>query len=323
MEISIFGYVSVRDAERRLGPRDFGGRKPKQVLELLLLARGRLVSKEVLGEALWPTNGPKNVAATLDTYVCVLRQHLFTDRLTARRVLVTMPNSYCLVTDDMALDVDRFDALTRRAERAAGRRERLQLLEEALAVANGDLLEDEPYSSWAEPDRILYRERIDRARLAAARDALVEGQPSSALRHAEATLQTAPFSEGAFRIVMLANYVLGHDDLAHVTFVRCRDVLGRQLGVDPTTETAQLAAAIDAGAPACELVATVAAGSEILTGRQLGTLPEKVQLERPGRGPRFNHRERGPGPARSSLHSTLSFPLQPGAEHESGALGQH
>ena len=269
MEISIFGSIAVRDAERRLGPGDFGGRKPKQLLELLLLARGRLVSKEFLGEALWPTNVPKSVAATLDTYVCVLRQHLFRDRLTARRVLVTMPYAYRLASDEVALDVDRFDALTRLAERADCRRERLRLVEEALALVGGDLLEDEPYASWADPDRVLYRERIDRARLSAARDALVEGESSSALRHAEATLQTAPFSEGAFRIVMLANHVLGHGDLAHAAFARCREVLGRQLGVDPTTETAQLAAAIDAGAPACELVATLASGSEILTGRSL------------------------------------------------------
>lgn len=269
MEISIFGYVSVRDAERKLGPGDFGGRKPKQLLELLLLARGRMVSKEALGEALWPTKAPKNVAGTLDTYVCVLRQHLFADRTTARRVLQTMPHAYRLVTEDLELDVDRFDALTRRSEVADCRRTRLQLLEEALALAVGDILEDEPYASWAEPDRVLYRERIGRARLAAARDALVEGEPAGALRHAEASLRAAPFSEGAFRVIMLANYALGHEDLAHGAFARCRDVLGRDLGVDPTTETGSLAAAIDAGAPVRELVALLATGSEIARGRQL------------------------------------------------------
>jgi DNA-binding SARP family transcriptional activator len=268
MQISVFGYLSVHDRGRELGPGDFGGRKPKQLLELLLLARGRAVNKEVLSEALWPTNEPKNVAATLDTYVCVLRQHLFTDRLTARRFLVTMPSAYRLVCDHLELDLDRFDALTRRAEGADRRSERLQLLEEALSIADGDVLEDEPYAPWAEPDRVLYRDRIGRARLGAARDALVEGEPSSALRHAEAALRAAPFSEGAFRIVMLASYVLGHEDLAYATFARCRDVMGRQLGVDPTTETAQLAAAIDAGAPASDLVALVASRSEILPGSQ-------------------------------------------------------
>jgi DNA-binding SARP family transcriptional activator len=121
----------------------------------------------------------------------------------------------------------------------------------------------------AESDRVLYRERVARGRLTAARDALVECKPTNALRHGEAALQKAPFSEGAFRIVMLANYVLGHEDLAHAAFVRCRDALGRQLGVDPTTETAQLAAAIDAGTPAGELVAAVAVGAEPLKVREL------------------------------------------------------
>lgn len=272
----MFGYLSVRDGDRRLGPSDFGGRKPKQLLELLLLARGRLVSKEVLGEALWPANAPKNVAATLDTYVCVLRQHLFADRVTARRVLVTMPNAYRLIPDGLTLDVDRFDALTRRAERVGGRRERQKLLEEALSLVHGEILEDEPYAAWTEPDRILYRERVGRARLATARDALIGGESWSALRHAEATLQAAPFSEGAFRVIMLANHVLGHDDLAQAAFTRCRELLGGQLGVDPTSETAQLAAAIDSGTPASELVAAVAAGSGLFVAVEMPQAPVRA-----------------------------------------------
>jgi DNA-binding SARP family transcriptional activator len=261
MEISIFGSMTVRDGGRWLGPGDFGGRKPKQLLEALVLARGRVVSKDALVEALWPVAAPRNPSATIDTYVCVLRQRLFADRSTARRVLATLPGSYRFDPAGYDLDLDRFDQLTRQAEATPDRLERRRHLEDALALADaGEVLEDEPYVSWVEEERVLYRERVGRARLAAAREALVAGEPAAALRHAEATLRRSPYSEGAFRIVMLADHVLGCTDLALGAFQRCREILGQHLGVDPTSETADLAAAIDAGTAAAELVAVALGG---------------------------------------------------------------
>ena len=95
MEISMFGTLQVRDGDRHLGPRDLGGVKPRQILEVLLLARGHLVCSDVISAALWPEGGePRNVVATLNTYVCVLRHHMFVDQARARRIIVTGPAAY-------------------------------------------------------------------------------------------------------------------------------------------------------------------------------------------------------------------------------------
>ena len=87
---------STSGARRRAHPPGLrvGGAKPRGLLELLLLARGRTVSKEQLAEALWGANPPRNVAGTLEHYVCVLRRKLFVDQVQARRVLVTEPGAY-------------------------------------------------------------------------------------------------------------------------------------------------------------------------------------------------------------------------------------
>lgn len=45
--VRLFGPIEVTVNEQCLGPHDFGGVKPKQVLEALLIARGRL----------WPRTG--------------------------------------------------------------------------------------------------------------------------------------------------------------------------------------------------------------------------------------------------------------------------
>lgn len=253
MEINVFGPLSVHDGDRRLGPRDFGGAKPKQILELLLLARGRVLSKDSIAESLWPERPPVNVSAAIDTYVCVLRRSLSEDTERARRVVVTGAGTLRLGLEHVHLDVDRFDALVRDAEVAWGV-ERRGLLEEALRLAQGDLLEDEPYAAWAQEDRMMYRDRIARAHLAAARECLAAAEAAPALRHGESALRISPFSEEGFRIVILANHLLGHDDMARRAFARCRTVLADELGVDPTSETVELASAVDAGVPAVQLL---------------------------------------------------------------------
>jgi hypothetical protein len=123
-----------------------------------------------------------------------------------------------------------------------------------VALATGDLLEDEPYAPWVQAERERYRGRVARTHLLIAEDSLVDGELIVALRHGEAALLLHPFAEEAFRVVMLANHALGHGETARRVFARCREVLNRELGLDPTTETVELAGAIDAGTPAPELI---------------------------------------------------------------------
>lgn len=258
MKVRLFGPLLVSLEGRDLGPRGFGGVKPKEVLEILLLARGHLVSKEALADALWPDAPPKNVAATLETYVSVIRRHLHEERCVAKRLVVTAAGAYRLPTGGVDVDLDRFDDLLKRAERA-GRSERIALREEAVALASGDILEDAPYATWVQEVRQLYRVRVARSHLLLAEDLLVGRDAIAALRHGEEALRMMPLAEEAFRVVMLANHALGHGDVARQVFERCRALLAAELDVDPTTETTALAGLIDAGAPVDELIACVPA----------------------------------------------------------------
>ena len=253
MNISLFGPLQCHDGGRTLRASDLGGAKPRGLLELLLLARGRTVSKEQLAEALWGERQPQHVAGALEHYVCVLRRRLFPDQALARRVLVTEAGAYRFDTSLVSLDLDEFDRLVRQAEHAEEGRRRV-LLSQAVDLARHDLLDDAPYAPWAMAERERYRGRVTRAHLAIARECLGAGQYDSAVRHGESALQSSAYSEEAFRILMVADHALGHADLARTAYRRCRDVLAEHLGVDPTSETDAVAAAIDAGMPADELV---------------------------------------------------------------------
>ena len=179
MEISMFGPLQVREGDRVLGPRDLGGVKPRQVLELLLLARAHGVHRRDRDGALAGGGEPRNVVATLNTYVCVLRHSMFDDQAHARRVIVTGPGAYRLALEEVDLDLDRFDDLLLQAERAP-RQERIRLLTAAVGLAGGPVLEHARYDEWVQEDVLLVADRTTHGHLDLASNWLVEGQRSPA-----------------------------------------------------------------------------------------------------------------------------------------------
>ncbi len=277
LRISMFGPLRIERPNTGglidvLGPGDLGGVKPKELLEILLLARGHPVRKDVLIEALWrgPAGGePQNPTATLESYVSVLRKHLFADRDEARRTLVTMNGAYRFAVDRIALDLMAFDEAMARSERH--RAKRLPHLLHAGSLATGDLLEDVHEAPWLEQERELARDRVARLHLLIAADLLVQGDAAGAARHGEQVLASRPYSEEAFQVIMLAEHALGHSEAARRAFERCRRLLGDELGLDCTTDTEDLGAAIDAGAPPAALIAArwpVSAPRAAVSGRR-------------------------------------------------------
>jgi DNA-binding SARP family transcriptional activator len=226
-----------------LGPRDLGGTRPKQVIEILLAARGHRVPTDRLANLLWADDLPQNTAGSLQTFVSVLRRHLTPDREEARELIVTEAEAYRFATDLVELDLDRFDELLERSAREPTHLTR-RSLEEALALVRGEVLEDEPYAVWALDLRGTYQGRVLGAHLEAADAALAELDYAAAHAHAEAAVALDEFSERAHRIAMLALYALGRQHEALVTYRRFRARLDEELGLEPTPETRALELAI-------------------------------------------------------------------------------
>ena len=242
-EIRLFGPLSIEDGERRIGPSQLGGARPKQVLEILLTARGHRVPLDRLAELLWPEERPQNVPGSLQTFVSTLRRHLTPDRERARQFVVTENEAYRFATDLAWLDLDRFDELLERSAHEPTSQARASL-EEALILVRGEVLEDEPYATWALDVRSSYQGRVLGARLDAADAALAEFDFAPALVHAEAAAALDRFSERAYRTGMLALYALGrpHEALSRYRAFRMR--LDEELGLEPAQDTRALESAI-------------------------------------------------------------------------------
>src|SRR5436309_2851447 len=192
--IRLFGALAVEDGPRLLGPRDLGGARPKQVLEILLAARGHRVSTDRLADLLWGDELPQNAPGSLQTFVSVLRRHLASERERARELVITEPEAYRFATDLVELDLDGFDELLERSGQEPTHLARRSLAR-ALALVGGEVLEDEPYALWAQELRGTYQARVLGAHLDAADAALAELDYADGLAHSETAAALDRFSE--------------------------------------------------------------------------------------------------------------------------------
>jgi DNA-binding SARP family transcriptional activator len=241
--IRLFGPLSIDVGDRTLGPSDLGGVRPKQVLEIMLTARGHLVPIDRLAELVWGDERPQNVSGSLQTFVSTLRRHLTPDREHARELVVTESEAYRFATERISLDLDRFDELLERSAHEPTHQAR-RSLEQALGLVRGEVLEDEPYATWALDVRGSYQGRVLGARLDVADAALAELDFAPALAHAEAAAALDRFSERAYRTAMLALYALDrpHEALSRYREFRIR--LDEELGLEPGGDTRALESAI-------------------------------------------------------------------------------
>ncbi len=243
LAVRLLGALELQDGDRVLGPGDLGGVRPKQVLEILLAARGHRVSTARIADQLWGDRPPHGTAAAVQTFVSVLRRRLVGDRERARALVVTEAEAYRFATEAVELDLDRFDGLLEQAAREPTRAAR-RSLDQALALVRGEVLEDEPYALWAQDLRSTYQGRVLGARLEAAEAALAELDYGDALAHAQAAASLDGFAERAQRLQMLALYALGRQHEALEAYRRFRARLDEELGLAPTAETRAVEAAI-------------------------------------------------------------------------------
>jgi len=294
MHIRLLGPLEIKDGPRRLGPADFSGRKPKQLLEILLTERGRVVSKDRIADLLWHDELPQDASATIDTYVSVLRRHLEPATLRARdsRYIRRVRPGYLFDASEVELDVDRFQALIAEGQRAHNHGD-LEHAGCAFAAAidlyRGTYLEDEPQAPWV----LGPRERLKRAYIdllvAAAEVSTARGDFNDGLRLCERAIEDDAICEEAFRWAMLCSYALGRQDEALRTFQRCSKALAQELGTSPMPETGTLHRHILQGVPVQQLLADALPSIRMLQTNRvdlpfLGRQAEMAMLEDAWRG---------------------------------------
>jgi DNA-binding SARP family transcriptional activator len=232
-EVRVFGSVRVTVDGHTLGAKDFGGRKPKQLLEILVLSSGRHVAKDRLAHLLWGEDLPHHAAGSLEHYISLLRRRLAPAGARRSSIIVTEHGGYRFDASRAWVDLTEFDALYDAAIAVADR----PALERALQLATGELLEDEPYSEWALAARRDNCQRRLQLHVTTGELALAEGETQVAATHADAALALDRLNEAAVRLLMTASYRGGEQTRALRAFEVFRRTLAADVGADPMPAT--------------------------------------------------------------------------------------
>lgn len=153
VQIRSLGGFEVLRGERAVPLAEWRSRKARDVLKILVAARGRRVPREMLLETLWPEEDPERSSPRLSVVLSTIRAVLDPDKARAAdHYLASDRGSVTLRLDALAVDVERFIAsatagleLLAAGERAAARA-RLQAAE---AAYRGDFLGEDLYEDWA------------------------------------------------------------------------------------------------------------------------------------------------------------------------------
>ena len=246
LEVSVTGVSVVPTAP-----------KPSQLLAMLALNAGRVVTNSALTEEIWGHEPPRSSGPTLHTYIMKLRrklQHALDDDdgVTSKDLLITRRSGYLLDVEPSQVDAIRYDNLSAAGRDAVnkGDAERTsEALGEALSMWRGPALADVPTGPQLGIEAMRLEEnrlgdvhlRID-ADLRLGRHHLLCGELATlCAQH--------PLLENFCAQHMVALHRSGRQCQALEAFRRLRSAMVEELGVEPSTRVRRLHHAILSGQP--------------------------------------------------------------------------
>jgi predicted ATPase/DNA-binding SARP family transcriptional activator len=252
VEFGVLGPLTlVTDGE----PAALGGRKQRALLATLLLEANRVVSSDVLIDAVWGEEPPDTARNTVQVYISQLR------KLLPPGVLETVPPGYRLSVEPRTVDVFEFARLGDEGRAALGDgnpARAAQTLRSALALWRGT-----PLLDLAGELGVAESARLEELRLAVLEDRidadLALGQHGRLVPELERLVVEDPLRERLRGQLMLALYRSGRQADALAVYQRARKTLVDELGIEPGESLRRLERAILAHDPSLSLAAPAAA----------------------------------------------------------------
>ncbi|MGQ4365381.1 AfsR/SARP family transcriptional regulator [Streptomyces sp. AK04-3B] len=257
LEINVLGPMEATGAGRCIAPT---AAKPRQVLALLALRAGEVVSVSTLVEEIWGEKPPRSALTTLQTYILQLRRLIGRVVLSgsAKDVLLTRYNGYLFAPEAVMVDAQLYDGLVDEANQASENGDHVEayrVARQALDLWSGDALIDVLRGVHLS---------IEATRLEQSRLGLLETRIAAELhlgRHhmllGELAVLVArnPMHENFCAKLMIALYRSGQRWRALEVYQRVRSELADELGLEPSARLQQLQHGILSADPALDFVA--------------------------------------------------------------------
>jgi DNA-binding SARP family transcriptional activator len=235
LRVRLFGSTTVTLPDGAV-VTDFGGIKPRQILEILAISAGRPVAKERLADLLWDGNPPRTYIGTLESYVSLLRRRL---ALTGgrRSALASTTFGYVLDVNEVSVDLEE----TRRAWRSPDLASPgTRLVTEQALMHSEALLVSEPYADWACHERMVFQAEHVLACRRAGEHAVADGRPETGVELARRAIACDPMSESSWQLLMRSLAASGAQTEALRAYADLRNRTIDELGSEPGPATQRL-----------------------------------------------------------------------------------
>jgi SARP family transcriptional regulator, regulator of embCAB operon len=247
VRIELLGPLSVRVNQLPVVPP---AAKPRQVLALLALNAGRVVTVSALIDELWGDSPPPSALTTLQTYVMESRRRIAVALGCGhdpKQVLLTCHGGYMLEAHADHVDVRGFERLAQAGRAAAENGEHrlaTELLGSALALWRGSALVDVRKGRVLELESMALEESRFAVVIRRIESDLAMGRHADILGELAALAARHPLNENLSAQLITALYRTGNTARALQAFHRLRSSLVDELGIEPSAQLQRLQHAV-------------------------------------------------------------------------------
>ena len=246
LNVRTLGAFGVWRGEVEIRDRDWRSVKARQLLQLLLVERGRMIPRDRIMDMLWPGLEADAAANNLRVTLSRLTKAIEPTRPEGAPTYYVMQqgDTYGFnVAADHQYDTATFSTAVDQGRNALMKDERPEAIthfRRAIGLYGGTFLPDCLYEDWS----VVERERLSllftEASLKLGSLLLEDGHPHEAIGLAWRVLEYDQAQEEAYQLLMRAYGGLGERSTALRLYARCVQALEQELGVEPMPETEEI-----------------------------------------------------------------------------------
>ncbi|MFV9502965.1 MAG: BTAD domain-containing putative transcriptional regulator [Oscillochloridaceae bacterium umkhey_bin13] len=246
LQVRTLGAFGVWRGEVEIRDRDWRSVKARQLLQLLLVERGRMLPRDRIMDMLWPGLEAEAAANNLRVTLSRLTKAIEPNRPEGAPTyyIVQQGDTYGFnLESDHAYDAVSFvNAVEagRAALHAGNHDDAISHFRTAIALYGGTFLPDCLYEDWSVVERERLALLFTDASLRLGLLLLEDGYAHEAIGLAWRVLEYDQAQEEAYQLLMRAYGLLGERSTALRLYARCVAALQQELGVDPLPETVAL-----------------------------------------------------------------------------------
>jgi LuxR family transcriptional regulator, maltose regulon positive regulatory protein len=246
LRLRTLGAFSTKRGESEVRDREWRSIKARQLLQLLITERGRMLPRDMILDALWPELDVESGTNNLRVTISRLGKALEPERPEGAppSYLVQQGETYGFnMTSDCDIDSVELTELVaegQRHERSGRLDAAIAAYQRAVAIYKGVYLPDCLYEDWTVVERERLALLFNDAALRLGTLLLDRGAASEAIGMAWRVLEYDRAQEEAYRLLMRAHLQLGERSTALRLYNRCVVMLRDELAVEPLVETTAL-----------------------------------------------------------------------------------